>query len=98
MDTLSEESITRAIVSDIVTGVGETGVRAGLVGEIGCSWPWTENEQKSLRAAAEAARETGAPLLVHPGAHPGGPQAHLDHIRATKLDLRRVIVGQADRL
>jgi phosphotriesterase-related protein len=97
IDTLSEDTITRVIVRDIVSGVGETGVRAGLIGEIGCSWPWTDNERKSLRAAAEAARETGAPLLVHPGSHPAGPQPHLDEIRATRLDLRRVIVGQAER-
>jgi phosphotriesterase-related protein len=35
----SVEDITREIVGDITVGVGATGVRAGLIGEIGCSWP-----------------------------------------------------------
>jgi len=97
MDARTEESITREIVRDLTDGVGETGVRAGLIGEIGCSWPWTPNEQKSVRAAAEAARQTGAPLMIHPGRHPTAPEAHLDEVRRVGLDLRRVIMCHIDR-
>src|SRR5439155_21740613 len=46
---------------------GAGGVRAGLIGEIGTTWPWTENEKKVVRAAVEAQRQTGAPLMIHPG-------------------------------
>ena len=53
---------------DITVGVGDTGVRAGLIGEIGCTWPWTDDEKKVARAAVAAQRETGAPLMIHPGA------------------------------
>jgi phosphotriesterase-related protein len=97
MDHRSEEAITREIVRDVTEGVGDTGARAGLVGEIGCSWPWTVNERKSLRAAALAARETGAPLMIHPGRHPDAPAAHLDEVRRAGLDLRRVIVAHVER-
>ena len=58
----AEDALVGEIVRDVTEGVGETGVRAGLIGEIGCSWPWTATERKSVRAAALAARETGAPL------------------------------------
>ncbi|MFC1942574.1 phosphotriesterase [Chloroflexota bacterium] len=61
------EEITREIVRDIMVGVGDTGVRAGIIGEIGCSSPLQENERKVLRAAAGAQRQTGAGLLIHPG-------------------------------
>jgi len=97
MDVRTEEDLTREIVRDVTEGVGDTGVRAGLIGEIGCSWPWTPNERKSLRAAAEAARQTGAPLMIHPGRHPSAPEAHLEEVRRVGLDLGRVIMCHIDR-
>ncbi len=50
MDTRSEDAILREIVREVTVGVGDTGVRAGLIGEIGNTWPWTENEKKVVRA------------------------------------------------
>jgi phosphotriesterase-related protein len=97
MDRRSEDEITREIVRDITEGVGDTGVRAGLIGEIGCTWPWTANERKSLRAAAEAAKQTGAPLMIHPGRNPAAPEAHLEEVRKAGLDLGRVIMCHIDR-
>jgi phosphotriesterase-related protein len=95
--TATEDALARAIVRDVTDGVGETSVRAGLIGEIGCSWPWTAAERKSLRAAAHAARETGAPLMIHPGRDPKAPEMHLEEVRRTGLDLRRVIVAHIER-
>jgi len=52
----------REIVREVTVGVGDTGVRAGLIGEIGNTWPWTENEKKvSARRRGGPAPE-GAPL------------------------------------
>jgi phosphotriesterase-related protein len=68
MDAKTEEEITEEIVQDITEGVGTTKIRAGIIAEIGTSWPMTKNELKSLRAAARAQKITGAPLNVHPGA------------------------------
>jgi len=65
MDTRSEEEITQEIVTDILSGVGDTGIKAGIIGEIGCT-VLTANEKKVLRAACAAQRLTGAPLVVHP--------------------------------
>ena len=52
--------LARQIVGDIVDGVDGTGIKAGLVGEVGCTWPLADNERKSLLAAAAAQGETGA--------------------------------------
>ena len=47
------------LIKEIVDGIGETGVRCGLIGEMGCSSPLTDNEKKSLKAAALAQKRTG---------------------------------------
>ena len=73
LSTRSVDDIAREIVADLTVGVGDTGVRAGLIGEIGCTWPWTDDEKKVVRAAVAAQRETGAPLMIHPGRNPRAP-------------------------
>ena len=40
------DSITEEIVRDVQVGVGDAGVRSGIIGEVGCSWPRTDNEKK----------------------------------------------------
>ena len=67
MDQKSEDEITQEIVKDINVGVDETQIKSGLIGEVGCGWPISENELKVVRASAKAQAITGAPLLIHPG-------------------------------
>jgi len=66
-DDVSEDQIADEIVRDLTEGVGNDGIRAGIIGEIGCSWPWTDRERKSMRAAVSAQRRTGAAMTIHPG-------------------------------
>ncbi len=63
---MTEEEITEEIVRDIMIGVGNTRVRAGIIGEIGCSLPLKDSERKVLRASAAAQQRTGAALNIHP--------------------------------
>src|SRR5688500_9542809 len=97
MDARSEDSLVREIVREVTVGVGDTGVKAGLIGEIGDTWPWTENEKKVVRAAVEAQRQTGAPLMLHPGRHETAPMQLLELIRKQGGDLRRTIMCHIDR-
>src|SRR5216684_1809640 len=75
------EELAREMIADVTAGVGDTGIRSGLIGEIGTTYPWTENEKKVLRAAIIAQRETGAPLMIHPGRHPGMPMELAEFVR-----------------
>lgn len=59
------ERLAEMIVAELRDGVGETGVRPALIGEIGSSHPVTDGERKVLTAAAWAAVETGAAVNVH---------------------------------
>jgi phosphotriesterase-related protein len=62
--SLSEEAISRWLVREVSEGIEDTGIRAGMIGEIGIS-SMTPDEARVLRAAARAQRETGAPLSIH---------------------------------
>jgi phosphotriesterase-related protein len=65
LHTRSVDAITDEIVNDLTAGVSDTGVRAGLIGEIGTSYKIRETEKKVLQAAARAQQRTGAPISVH---------------------------------
>jgi phosphotriesterase-related protein len=97
MDTRRTDDIAREIVADLTEGVGDTGVRAGFIGEIGTTWPWTDNEKKVVRAAVAAQRETGAALMIHPGRHERLPLAIVDFIRKEGADLGRTIMCHVER-
>ncbi|MGE0119036.1 MAG: phosphotriesterase [Dongiaceae bacterium] len=93
----SQEAITEEIIRDIEIGVGDTGIRAGLIGEIGCSYPMTDVERRSLRASVDAQRQTGAPLMVHPGRDPKSPFEIVEVVRRAGGDLSRMVICHIDR-
>ena len=85
------------MICDAQSGFGATGVRAGIIGEIGVSDPWTEREQRVMRAAVLAQHETGLAINVHPGRDPSSPFAVARFIRAAGGDLTRLIFSHMDR-
>jgi phosphotriesterase-related protein len=92
MDRRTMDELAREMIADVTSSVGDTGVRAGLIGEIGTTYPWTDNEKKVLRAAVIAQRETGAPLMIHPGRHPAMPMELTEFVQKEGGDLRRTIM------
>jgi len=92
----TEEEITEEIIGDITVGVGASTIRAGLIGEIGCSWPLHENERKVLRAAAQAQQRTGASISVHPGRNKKAPFEIIEILSEAGADLKRVIMCHID--
>lgn len=91
------DELASEIIDDIQNGVGETDVRAGIIGEIGCSWPLSDAEKKVLRASALAQQETGAAITIHPGRHENSPEEILSVLEEAGADLSKVIMGHLDR-
>lgn len=92
----SEEEMADEIVRDIAEGAEDTGIRAGIIGEVGCSWPLQEFERRSLRAAAKAQQQTGAAINVHPGR---GGESCPEIVRVLDeagADLSRVVLSHID--
>jgi phosphotriesterase-related protein len=94
---LTVEQIAGQIIHDVDQGVGDTGIRSGIIGEIGCSSPWHEGEKRVLEAAVIAQRETGAPLLIHPGRNERAPLELLEAVDKWGGNLSRTVMGHIER-
>lgn len=86
------EDVAEELIRDVRQGVGDTSVRAGIIGEIGTSSPITEAERMSLRASARAQAATGAPLMVHLDGWAREGHAVLDIAEQEGADSTRVIL------
>ena len=61
----SIEELAQRMLTDLTQGMENTTIRAGVIGEIGTSWPIHPDELKCLRAAASVQRQTRVALYVH---------------------------------
>jgi phosphotriesterase-related protein len=90
------EMIAELLVRDIEQGMAGTGIRAGIIGEIGADkWFVSALEERSFRAAARAQRRTGLAITTHAARWPVG-LAQLDIVQSEGVDPRRVIIGHCD--
>ncbi len=96
LTTMTEEEITEEIVRDIMVGVDDTRVRAGIIGEIGCSIPLQDNERKVLRASAAAQRRTGAAINIHPSWSDDLVLEIIKILGDAGADLSRTIISHLD--
>lgn len=97
-DSKSEKEIAEEIIGDIRVGVGSTGIRAGIIGEIGCStWPLDKRETKSLHAAALAQKQTGAAISIHIGSKHDIPKLEIvKMLEDAGVDNDRIIMSHVD--
>jgi len=93
---LTEEIITEEIVHDITVGVDNTGIRAGIIGEVGTEWPIRDIEKMSLRASAHAQKQTGAPMNIHCGNSPACPFEIIEVLDKAGADISRVVMSHID--
>lgn len=92
----SEATLAKRMVREWRDGVDGSGIRPGLIGELGTSDPMQPAERRVLRAAARASATTGLALLVH--LHPWGrtgPEA-ADVLLGSGADPKRVVLGHLD--
>jgi len=97
MDSRSEDGITEQMVTEVNHGVGDTRIRCGIIGEVGCTYPLTANELKVLKASVRAHRLTGAPLTIHPGRDEKSPAEIVDVLREMGADMEHTIIEHIER-
>jgi phosphotriesterase-related protein len=100
----SEEDLARRMIEEMQAGIGRSGIRPGLIGEIGISPRIGEWDRKVLAAAARVQKETGRSISVHIQAVPtlkefSGGQNGLEALAILEqagADLSRVIICHTD--
>ncbi|MCZ6891319.1 MAG: aryldialkylphosphatase [Chloroflexi bacterium] len=97
IERLSVEELTDSIIEDVTVGIDGSGIRAGIIGEVGIEGdPISPSEVKIIKAAARASKATGAAISFHRG---GVDREKLDVLRTVAEeggDLSRVVMGHAD--
>ncbi|WP_090357449.1 phosphotriesterase [Mycolicibacterium fluoranthenivorans] len=92
----SIDELTDRFIDDAHTGIAETGIRAGIIGEQPTSENIiTDHDERGLRAAARAAAATGLALATHT-THGTMALEQIDIIASEGTDLTRVVIGHMD--
>jgi predicted metal-dependent phosphotriesterase family hydrolase len=96
IDKRSVDSLAEELVAEASVGVGDTGVRIGILGEIGTDKPWvTAQEERVFRAVARASRRTGLAITTHAVLSDVGA-AQLTILEEEGVDPGRVVIGHQD--
>lgn len=93
VDRLSANALADIMIQDLTVGVDGTGIRAGIIGEIGTVRHYiSPDEERVFRAAGRAQRQVGVALSTHTIL---GELAleQVALLREEGVDLRRVIIG-----
>ena len=85
------------MIEQLAKGAWGSSCKAGLIGEIGCSWPLEPAERHQLIAGARAQRVTGAAITIHPGRHPDAPAEIASILEASGASPDRCVIGHMDR-
>lgn len=93
---MGPEELAGRMCDELTEGIDGTGVRPGVIGEIGTGTPMTANERKVVVAAALAHRRTGAPITIHLSSPGTGGHAVLDVLEEHGADLTKVALGHLD--
>ncbi len=90
-----EEPLTDLFVKDLTEGIGDTGVRAAFLKCAIDAQGLTPGVERTMRAVARAAVETGAPITVH--THSGSESGLVAQrvLAEEGVDLSRVVIGHA---
>ena len=91
------DELEAQIEAQLTDGAWDSGVRAGIIGEIGCSWPLAASERRMLEAAVRVQRSTGAALTIHPGRNPDAPAEIAGIVAAAGGDAFRTVLCHMDR-
>jgi phosphotriesterase-related protein len=96
------------LIKEIQEGVGDTGIRPGIIGEIGTSGVEQETglrtgdvsrqEEKVLRAAARASLQTGLAVSVHLDPRGQGGFRVLGILTEEGMSADRIILGHMDHV
>ena len=101
MGEMTVEDIENILFDDINAGINGTGIKAGVIGELGVSSPIHPDEKKVLTAAAHVSKQTGVAVMVHVPGSEKEDGVHIglrviDIIAEAGGDIQKVAIAHAD--
>jgi phosphotriesterase-related protein len=96
IDRRTTDDLAEELIREITDGIGVTGIRPGIIGEIGTDKPWLSGQEERVhRAAARAAKATGLAITTHAVLSDVG-RAQLRVFEEEGVDPARIVIGHAD--
>ena len=96
IDRRTVAELAAEIVDELEHGVDDTGVRPGIIGEIGTDHAWVSaREERVFRAVARAAGQTGLAVSTH-ALHSQVGLDQLGILQDEGFDPGRVVIGHTD--
>jgi phosphotriesterase-related protein len=92
---LPVEDIAAIYVKELTEGIGDTGIRAGLIKVATGAPEISQYERKLLTAAGRAAKEVGCPVITHTD-HATGGLEQIAILTAEGVPSHRILVGHSD--
>jgi len=89
-DTTAE--MCETFVKEITQGIGDSGIKAGVIKVATGHGQITGYEERVLRAAARAQKETGVPIITHTEAGTMGPE-QADMLISEGAEPGRIVIG-----
>jgi phosphotriesterase-related protein len=90
------DALAERILGDLRDGIGDSGIRPALIGEIGTNHPPTDAEWRVVRAAGRAGAESGAAVNVHLSWRGADGVDVLEALVAEGMPAERVILSHMD--
>jgi predicted metal-dependent phosphotriesterase family hydrolase len=96
IDRRGVNDLADELIREFADGLDGSGIRPGIIGEIGTDKPWISAlEERVHRAAARASKATGMAITTHGVQSPVG-MAQLRLFEEEGVDPSRVVIGHAD--
>lgn len=89
--------MTEVLVNEVLNGADGSNIKCGVIGEIGCSWPLTDSENKVLKATAHAQAQLGCPVIIHPGRNGDSPFQIIRVLQEAGADISKTVMSHLDR-
>lgn len=95
LNKLTKEEIAKIYIKDLTVGIDDTGIKAGLIGEIASNkTAFIGNEKKILEAAGVASVKTGSAVSTHTGKFTA--KETIDILLNEGVNPDKVIIGHQD--
>lgn len=88
------EMLTELFTAEIEEGIGDTGIKAGVIKVATGQGGISEYEEMVLRAAGRAQKKTGVPIITHTEAGTMGPE-QVDILLSEGANPKQIAVGHA---